>query len=99
MTDRLSDKQAAEAVMRWALWCFDHASLLHTQAIVKERVKYATDVQHWNRVHGGKIKHPLGSLDERLRKNTSETLKVQRHWEDVRNFVTHTICNLVEEKP
>lgn len=101
MNDKMNDKQAAETVLRWVLRSYADAVGRNTRADAEYQgnhaAKEAWDAQYDDGVGFGMGMNSMARDAEYLSRECKSTLKDQRDWECVKDFVIRRICNLVEE--
>ena len=99
----MNDKQAAEAVLRWATQAYTDAVYQHAKANAEYCGNHAAE-ETWDSYNpndgiGSIGMNPYTHNVERLNRTSASTLKAQQDWKYVSDFVIRRICNLVEEKP
>lgn len=103
MKNPMDDKQAAEAVLRWATQAYTDAVSRHTKANCEFQGNFAAK-ETWDSCNpddgiGSMGTNPYTYRIEQLSKACDSTLRDQLDWKYVHDFVIRRICNLIEEKP
>lgn len=97
----MDDKQAAEVVLRWAFRALTDAVSQNVRANAEFQGNQVAK-ETWNACNpddgvGCMGTNPFAHNVEKLDRVTVSTFKTRRDWEYIHGFVTHRICNLIEE--